>query len=158
MNILREQFTVVFLYGTGDGTMATPRIDECSCQEHTYCQISSTTGNAVCVPDCSRDNGGCSQEQNCEVETFNCTPHNSEPCDPSLYVRCRDPPYGECLGWENGMHPKTFNVWHCSHACNDKRADFSHTCLHVLIASLCNNKNSFKNTFNSILMYTYDIV
>ena len=72
-------------------------LDGCAvvrCPSNTYCQISNRTGNALCVPDCQINNGGCREDQVCEVVVSNgCV--SSDSCDPLMFALCKDPLFGK---------------------------------------------------------------
>ena len=85
---------------TGPPQTRPPVTDLCAvvrCAQHTYCQINSTTGRAACVPDCQRDNGGCPQDQLCEVASY-CRRRgrDSTECEEyTFYPKCKAAPFGE---------------------------------------------------------------
>ena len=71
-----------------------PCADE-SCVDPYKCVVSDVSGNAICVPDCTVDNGGCPADEICEVKIYDDESSNVEPRDPILYINCRDAPYGK---------------------------------------------------------------
>lgn len=61
-----------------------------SCDRGSSCKVDDETGEAFCEPSCKLDNGGCLDNQTCELQTVQCV---RAPCLP--VVNCID--ISECI-------------------------------------------------------------
>ena len=94
-----HSMTLLMLWTIDLNLSLCPVTDPCAvvdCQQYHYCEVSSVTGNAVCVPSCELENGGCRSDQICTIEEYDCFSTNGDPCDPNQYIQCKNSPYGEC--------------------------------------------------------------
>lgn len=55
------------------------------CDRGLECKVDDQTGEAFCEPSCELDNGGCRDDQICELQTVQCV---RAPCPP--VVKCTD--------------------------------------------------------------------